>query len=86
MVTLMDKQYDNNMTGILRRNDKKKSEKSPEFTGNITINGVKYWQSAWVKESKDGRKYFSQSFTPVEPKEQDRQSVISEPDDVEIPF
>jgi len=86
MVTLMDKQYDNNMKGFLWRNDQKKSEDSPEFKGHITINNVKYWQSAWVRESKNGRKYFSQLFTPVEPKEQDRQPVISEPDDVEIPF
>lgn len=86
MVTLMDKQYDNNMKGTLWRNNKRKNDDSPEFTGNITINGVKYWQSAWVEQSKDGRKYFSQKFTPAEPTEQNRQPVTVEPDDVEIPF
>ena len=84
MVTLMDKQF-NNMKGRLSRNDNKRTENSPEFTGSITINNVKYWQSAWIKE-KDGRKYFSQSFTPAEPTEQNRQPVTVEPDDMEIPF
>jgi len=50
------------LTGSLFKNDKKISDSSPQYTGTITIDGVDYWQSAWVKESKSGLKFFSQSF------------------------
>lgn len=50
------------LTGSLFKNDKKISDNSPQYTGTITIDGVDYWQSAWVKESKNGLKFFSQSF------------------------
>lgn len=39
-------------SGVLFRNNKKKSEKSPDFTGTVTVSGVQYWLSGWVKESK----------------------------------
>ena len=85
---MTEKTYDNNMTGALFRNEKRTNDKQPEYNGSITINGVEYWQSAWVKESKAGRKFFSQSFTPKNPpQEQPRQEpalhVVSDDD---IPF
>jgi len=49
-------------TGSLFKNDKMKNDKSPTYTGSINIDGVDYWQSAWVNETKDGKKYFSQKF------------------------
>ena len=64
---MSEKTYDNNMTGALFRNEKRTNDKQPEYNGSITINGVEYWQSAWVKESKAGKKFFSQSFTPKNP-------------------
>jgi hypothetical protein len=50
------------LTGTLFKNDKMMNEKSPQYTGTVTIDGVDYWQSAWVKEGKSGVKFFSQSF------------------------
>jgi len=50
------------LTGSLFKNDKMMSDSSPQYTGSITIDGVDYWQSAWVKEGKTGVKFFSQSF------------------------
>ena len=50
------------LTGTLFKNDKMMNDKSPQYTGSITIDGVDYWQSAWVKEGKSGVKFFSQSF------------------------
>lgn len=59
--------YDNTNTGILARNTRKESEKHPDFTGSINVNGAEFWLSAWVKERKDGSgKFFSLSVRPKE--------------------
>lgn len=52
-------------TGSLFKNDRKEKETHPDYKGTVRIGGVEYWQSAWVKDV-NGRKYFSQSFTPKE--------------------
>lgn len=54
-------------TGSLFKNDKMKNENSPQYNGTVNIDGVEYWQSAWVNEMKDGRKYFAQKFTRKNP-------------------
>jgi hypothetical protein len=74
------------MSGSLFKNDKPTTEKSPTHTGTVMINGVKYRQSAWVKETKDGRKYFSQSFAPVDDKSYSKPEQSSQTVDDEIPF
>lgn len=56
--------YDNTNSGILARNENRKTDKHPEFTGSINVDGVDYWISAWVNEGKaggkmEGKKYFS---------------------------
>lgn len=54
------KQYDNEMHFVLWPNklcDPKK--KQPGMRGEITINGVKYRLSGWVKLSQDGSKYIN---------------------------
>lgn len=60
----MDKQYDNELRGVLFRNDKKEKETQPDFKGDVTVEGQEYWLSAWVQESKKGTKYFSLSLQP----------------------
>jgi hypothetical protein len=56
--------FDNELTGILSRNDRKEKDTHPDFKGNATINGVDYWIDAWVQERKDGsgRKFFKLKF------------------------
>ena len=39
-------------SGVLFKNDKKESGNQPDYKGNITVNGVEYWLSAWIKEGK----------------------------------
>ncbi len=56
----------------LFRNDKKESEKHPDYTGSAKVHGEEMWISAWVRETKDGRKYFSISLKPKEDKQQSR--------------
>lgn len=58
----MADKYDN--SGSLFRNEKKASEKHPDYSGSIMINGVDYWLSGWVKESKTGKKFFYLSVKP----------------------
>lgn len=73
--------YDN--SGVLFKNDKRTNELSPEYTGNITVNGEKLRLAAWVKE-KDGRKYFSLKIS--EQTEMKNQSQRKVEFDDEIPF
>lgn len=59
--------YDNNNSGSLFINDRKESDRHPDFKGSAEVDGVEYWVSMWKKVSKDGsRKYFSLSFQPKE--------------------
>ena len=58
--------YDNNLTGALFKNDKKETEKHPDYKGSCEINGTEYWVSSWLNESKNGRKYLSLKFNAKE--------------------
>ena len=48
-----------NNSGSLFRNDKKQTEKQPDYNGTIKIDGKDYKLAAWIKEAKSGQKYFS---------------------------
>ena len=50
-------------SGSLFRSDKASKPTDPTHTGQADIAGEAYWISAWVNESKDGRKYFSMKFS-----------------------
>lgn len=66
-------EYSNLNRGVLFNNrDKKTEDKHPDYSGSINFNGVDCWLSGWIKESKDGKKFFSLS---VKPKEQQARSV-----------
>jgi len=77
-------QYDNNLRGVLFKNDRKEKETHPDYKGSCEINGEEMWMSAWIKDGKTG-KFMSLSFTPKEqPKKTD-----FKPDqdfDEDIPF
>lgn len=50
---------------VLFVNDRKESEKHPDFRGQGLVNGVEVWASLWVRQSKkDNSEYFSVSLTP----------------------
>ena len=56
-------EYDNNMRGVLFKNDKKESDNHPDYKGNAEVDGVEYWLSAWIKTPKNGgAKFMSMSF------------------------
>lgn len=62
--------FDRTNTGTLGRNKRKEKDTHPEYTGQINIEGVEYWLSAWVKDG-NGEKFFSLS---VKPKDQAQQA------------
>lgn len=78
-------------TGSLFRNNRKETERHPDYNGSVRIDGHDMWISAWLKESKDGTKYFSLAFkrkdgTSARPAEAvQRVNTAAELDD-EVPF
>jgi uncharacterized protein (DUF736 family) len=57
----MSEQRDN--SGALFREANRPNERSPEYTGTVVVNGKPMRIAAWVKETKDGKKFFSLSFS-----------------------
>jgi hypothetical protein len=55
--------YDNNMSGILSKNDRKEKDSHPDIKGQCEINGKTYWISGWKKNKKDNSgSFYSLSF------------------------
>jgi uncharacterized protein (DUF736 family) len=50
-------EYDNTNSGALFKNDKGDNPKRPDYKGQLNVGGVEYWLSAWLRTSKDGKKY-----------------------------
>ena len=60
-------------SGALFKNNRRENDKQPEYTGQVMVNGVEMWISAWIKESKkDGSKFFSLAFQPKDQQGQQR--------------
>ena len=74
-------------TGSLFKNEKKESDKHPDYTGTGMIEGKEYWFSAWIKTSAKGSKFMSLSFKPKD-FAQKRDPISSGRDDMndDIPF
>lgn len=78
--------YDNTNSGALFRNDRRKNDRAPEYTGKCDIGGKEFWISAWVKESKNtGKKFFSLSFDPVD-SDYSAPSQASHQESEDVPF
>lgn len=81
-------QYDNNLTGVLFKNDKGDNEKRPDYKGSAEIEGVQYWVSAWIRDTAKGKclsmKYErkEQQAAPATKAPEPQQSAI----DDDIPF
>jgi hypothetical protein len=77
--------YDNTNTFALFKNDKEGVEKRPDYKGNLNVDGVEYWVSAWIRTaSKTGNKFLSGQ---IKPKEDKPAADKPKPDfDDEVPF
>ena len=85
----MSQQYDNNLSGVLFKNDKDGNEKRPDYKGSAEIEGVQYWVSAWIRDGAKG-KFMSMKYEAKE-KQQSQQSQTPKPAPVDdfddgIPF
>lgn len=80
----MLQQYDNELRGVLFRNDKK-AENHPDYRGNAQINGVEYPISAWVRTSAKGVKFMSLSFTSPQQQPQQQQGGFQQQPAPQVP-
>lgn len=53
-------------SGALFKNDRKESDKHPDYKGDLSIDGRDYWVSAWIKKSAKGMSFMSLATTPKE--------------------
>jgi hypothetical protein len=75
-------------SGALFKNNDRQKDTHPEYRGDILINGVEYWLSAWVKEGKNG-KFFSLAAKKKEERSGDtvkRNPGKQEEDGTDLPF
>jgi len=79
--------YDNTNSGALFKNDKKETDKHPDYRGQINVGGIDYWLSAWLKTSKNGQKYMSLAVKLKEQRDAEAPKAAPQPDfDDGIPF
>ena len=82
--------FDNTNRGVLFNNKEKKSkDNDPDYSGSINFNGVDCWLNGWIKESREGKKFFSLSVRPKDqqarPVSQPTRKAAPMPDE-DIPF
>lgn len=87
----MSQQYDNNLSGVLFKNDKDGNEKRPDYKGSAEIEGVQYWVSAWIRDGAKGKfmsmKYEAKEKQPSQQSQAPKPAPVDEFDDgLDIPF
>ena len=88
----MNKQYDDEKSGVLFVNPKKNrndpNDKQANFKGNIQINGVKYSLSAWTRPyQKDGEDRKLISISATHPDDMEKFKKVESPlENNDIPF
>lgn len=69
------------------KNEDKKSEKSPDYSGNLEINGTKFRVALWVKQAKNGKAYLGGMVNVDEAKATPTAEVITKKEVVsDLPF
>ena len=78
--------YDNTNRGVLFGNRDKKTEKSPDYSGTINIDGRELNLSGWKKVSKKGGTFLSLAVSEKRPSKPEPKVEAAEGFDDEIPF
>jgi uncharacterized protein (DUF736 family) len=74
-------------SGALFKNERKQSDRHPDYTGSAMINGVDVGVSAWVKKSSSGKSFFSLAFNPKQEQQHvSNQQYGNAPADDDLPF
>jgi len=84
-------QYDNTNSGAIFPAREKKTEKHPDMTGSLNVDGVEYYVSGWTKVSQKGQKFLSLSVSPKQQVakqnvRQAQQVVADDFEDDDLPF
>lgn len=69
---------DRDMSGALFPNDKGDNPSRPDWTGDVTIGGVKWRLAAWTKEGRRGE-FLSLRVSEDRPREESRQAPAQQP-------
>lgn len=79
---------DRTNTGALFRNRDKETEKHPDYTGKLNVNGVEMKLSAWINESQKGQKFLRVKVSESKPAPKVEKKPEATFDDLEddIPF
>ena len=78
--------YDNNLSGALFKNQKKQTDKHPDYNGSCEIEGTEYWVSAWVNKSSKGVSYMSLKFNPKDGAPKKEQAPVDDDFADDVPF
>jgi|TARA_Y100000114_G_scaffold116033_1_gene110238 uncharacterized protein (DUF736 family) len=71
--------YDNTNTGAVFKNDYKESDKHPDMTGPLNVEGVEYNIAAWSNMSEKKGKYLKIKLTKKEDKGSSESDSSDEP-------
>lgn len=70
--------YDNTNRGAIWKNEDKESDTHPDFKGQLNVNGVEFWVSAWKRKPDASEKSPALSFS-IKPKDERPQTKGSKP-------
>ena len=72
--------YDDTNRGALFIADNKQSEKSPDFSGSLNVEGKEYRISGWKKISRAGKKFISVAISEPQSRESAPAKQVSKDD------
>lgn len=84
---MSDYEQKDNTGALFSNKEKKTTEKHPDYTGSVKVNGKEMRIASWITESKSGMKYMSLKFSDHQPKvDTGHTYTTTTSDTAEIPF
>ena len=82
----MSNNRDNTNSGAIFVNKKKESDRHPDRTGTLNVEGREYWISGWINKSRSGETYMSLRVNPKDGQPQAPAPSTDFNEDDDIPF